>query len=139
MVMMTKGENQKVYGDYNSIDMMEAESSKVAKMEMWIAKSVGTALANRYPGRQWGVQVNMEGGVLIVSCPSLSTEKGYHIYMDGKVIDELCKDAMRAGGEILERYDISRAKKFDPDNLETLDFDWQGEVISADAATKETL
>jgi len=139
MVMMVKGENERVVGDYNSIDVMESETSALAKAEMWTAKAVGTKLVKKYPGRQWGVQVNMKGGVMIVSCPSLSTEKGYHIYMDGKNIDELCKTALTAGGEILERYNVSRRKDFDPQDLETLDFDWQDKVVSADAETKETL
>ena len=139
MHRMVRGADQKVYGDYNAIDEMESSSSALAKIEMWIAKKIGTVLVEKYPNRQWGVQVNAEGGVLIITCPSLSTEKGYHIHMNGENVQDLEVKAIRAAGEILERYDITRGKKFDEDTLETLDRDWQDRVISADAETKETL
>lgn len=135
MRMMVKGgAGDRVYGDYNTIDMMEAESSKIAKIEMWMAKAVGTKLARTYPGREWGVQVNVMGGIMVITCPSLSNEKGYHLHTMGKNIYDLEAAAVRAGGEILERYGISRRAQFDSDILETLDRDFKDEVLSADAA-----
>jgi len=132
--MVKGGAGDRVYGDYNTIDMMEAESSKIAKIEMWMAKAVGTKLARTYPGREWGVQVNVMGGIMVITCPSLSNEKGYHLHTMGKNIYDLEAAAVRAGGEILERYGISRRAQFDSDILETLDRDFKDEVLSADAA-----
>jgi len=135
MTMMVRGgAGEGVYGDYNSIDMMEAESSKIAKIEMWMAKAVGTKLVRTYPGREWGVQVNLLGGIMVITCPSLSNEKGYHLHTLGKNIYDLEAAAIRAGGEILERYNISRNNRFDSDILETLDRDYKDEVLSADAS-----
>lgn len=139
MVRMNRGEDIRVFGDYNSIDEMESKSSALAKIEMWMAKAIGTKLVNVYPGRQWGVQVNCEGGMLIVSCPSLSTERGYHIKLAGQNILDLEARAVQAAGEILERYNVSRKRVIDDSELENLDRDWQDKVISADAETTETL
>lgn len=139
MIRMVRGADHAVTGDFNRLDVMESETSALAKTEMWTAKQIGTALVNKYPNRQWGVQINLQGGIMIISCPSLSTDKGYHIHMNGKLIDRLEKEAIRAGGEILERYGVNRNVNFDPEELESLDRDWQDEVISADAETTETL
>lgn len=139
MTMMTRGDNPNVFGDYNSIDMMESESSAIAKMEMWIAKNVGTRLVGTYPGRQWAVQANVQGGIVIISCPSLDPEKGYHILLKDKNIDGICKAAVRAAGEILERFGISRNKKYDSDELEYLARDHKDRVVSTDAMSRETL
>lgn len=130
---------QEIYSDYNTIDEMESVATNIAKIEMWIAKAVGTKLVSVYPGRQWGVQVNAEGGMMIISCGSLSTEKGYHIHMNGQNVNDLQAKAVRAAGEILERYGVSRNRLVNEDEIESLDRDALDRVISADAETTETL
>ena len=140
MVRMTRGAPDPIHTDYNSIDSMESASQSVAKIEMWMAKTLGTALVKKYPGRQWGVQLNLEGGVLVILCPSLSNEKGYHILLKGDTIHTLELKALRAGGEILERYGVSREKNVDEAEIEQgLIRDSNDEVISADAHTTKTL
>lgn len=139
MTRMCRGTDNKVFGDYNSIDEMESSSSALAKIEMWLAKAVGTKLVSVYPGRQWGVQVNAEGGILIISCASLSTDRGYHIHMHGENVKGLEIKAVRAAGEILERYNVSRKRVIDEEEIENMDRDWQDRVVSPDAETKETL
>jgi len=137
MVRMSRAEAPRIVGDYNTIDMMEAEDAKVAKVEMWIAKAIGTTLVNNYPNRQWGVQVDTQGQLIVITCPSLSKKKGYFIHMHDKNLKDLQKRAIEAAGEILERYGISRARKFDADILETLDRGHDDEVFSADAAPED--
>lgn len=132
MVYMSRN-NPRIVGDYNEIDMMEAESAKQAKVEMWIAKAIGTKLVEHYPNRQWGVQVDTDTGIIIITCPSLSTEKGYHIHMKNKTLFDLTEQSVMAAGEILERFNLTRAKNFDPEKLETLARDAQDQVISPDA------
>lgn len=134
MIRMTRnGDPGRIFGDYNSIDAMESEGSKIAKLEMWIAKRVGSALVNKYPRREWGVKVNIPGQMVIVMCPSLSQKNGYHIKMMGMTVHDLAARAVKAGGEILERYNLSRERRFDPDQIETLDRTVDDEVISSDA------
>ena len=53
-----------------------------------------------------------------------------------KTIDELERRAVMAAGEILERYNVSRNRDFNPDHIETLARDAMDEVIAADAAAE---
>lgn len=133
-IRMSRRPDERIYGDYNTIDEMESENSKIAKMEMWLAKGIGEQLLNHYPNRQWGVQVNIQGQTVIITCPSLSKEKGYYIHLKNETPMELAMRAVNAAGEILERYNLSRARKFDSGIIETLDRDHKDEVISVDAS-----
>ena len=128
------GMGKEVVDDYNEIHVMELESVKQAKLESWMGKAVGTVLMNKYPNRQWGVQVDLEGQMIMIMCPSVSHEKGYYISMVGRCLNDLQTEAIRAAGEILERYNLSRERHFNPDVFETLDRDLSDEVISSDAA-----
>lgn len=119
--------------DYNQISILDSDSERIAKCEMWIAKKVGTELMNQLPNREWGVRVDVVGRIMIITCDSLSTTKGYHINMTGYTLDSLAARAVKAGCEILERYNISRQRSFNPDTLETLARDVNDEVISCDA------
>ena len=136
MVKMVRGGADPVHTDYNYIDDMESLSQKVAKMEMWIANKIGTALVNTYPGRQWGVRVDLPGGVMVILCPSVSSEKGYHLHLKGDTIDTMEARAVRAGGEILERYGISRNRRVDEKAIEAdLKFNFKDEAIAMDDET----
>lgn len=128
------GMGREVVDDYNEINMLELESTKVAKLESWMAKGVGQVLMNTYPNRQWGVTVDLEGQMIMISCPSVSHTKGYYISMVGRSLHDLQEEGKRAAGEILERYNLSRERHFDADIIETLDRDLSDEVISPDAA-----
>ena len=75
----------------------------------------------------------VEGGIVVISCDSLSTRKGYHLHFKQDSIKNLEKRAVIAAGEILERYGISRNRAFNSDTLESLDRTINDEVISEDA------
>lgn len=123
-----------ITADYNEINILETESAKIAKLEMWIAKNIGEELMAKYPGREWGVNVNTKGEMIYVMCPSLSTTKAYYIRMAGRNMLELKAEAIRAAGEILERHGISRARRIDSEIFEHLERDLRDDVISPDAA-----
>lgn len=120
--------------DYNQVNLLEADDAKQAKLEMWIAKNVGSTLMERYPNREWGVGTNIPGRMIYIMCPSLSTTKAYYISMEGRSIEDLKVEAVRAAGEILERHGITRGRKCDAEQFETLARDLKGDVISPDAA-----
>ena len=122
-----------VWGDYNEIRVEDSLDERTAKLEQWIAMRVGTVLMRHYNQREWKVMVDIEGGMMIVACDSICNFKGYHIKLD-KTIDELESRAIMAAGEILERHNISRSRKFDPDILESLTRDSRDSVIAADSA-----
>lgn len=120
--------------DYNEISLFEGDDVKIAKCEMWIAKRIGYALVAALPNREWGVRVDVLGGMVVITCDSLSTTKGYHLHLKNYTIEGLAEKAVKAGCEILERYNVSRDKKFDPGVIETLARDINDEAISADSA-----
>lgn len=119
--------------DCNEINLLETDEAKQAKLEMWIAKSVGTKLVQHYPGREWNVKVDTRGGMLVIICPTVSREKGYHLRLD-RTMNDLQAAAVRAGGEILERHGVTRARSFDETIAETLKRDLKDNVIGPDSA-----
>lgn len=124
---------REISADYNEINLLETPEAQQAKMEMWIAKNIGDALIKVYPNREWGVYVNIDGRMVIVTCDSLSSEKGYHIHMEGRTIHQLQAKSINAAGEILERHGITRNKHIDEDIFETLNRDSGDNVITEDS------
>lgn len=123
-----------VWGDYNEINIDDSLDERKAKLEQWIAMRVGSVLMKHYNQREWKVIVDIEGGILIVACDSICNIKGYHIKLESRTIDELERRAVMAAGEILERHNVSRARNFDPDIIETLARDAHDSVIADDSA-----
>lgn len=119
--------------DYNEINLLETDDTKIAKLEMWIAKGVGDTLVRHYPNREWGVKVDLFGQMLIIVCDSVSNEKGYHISMVGRSLHDLQEKAKYAAGEILERHGITRGRIVDEDIFETLKRDHGDNVITPDS------
>ena len=56
--------------------------------------------------------------------------------MIGRTLHDLEERAVKAGGEILERHQLTRAKLFDADIVETLDRDFMDNVITPDSAAE---
>lgn len=101
---------REIVKDYNTVYFHEDDDTRTEKIEMWIAKQLGTRLVEAYPGHQWSVHVDAIGGVLCIVNPAVSSLKGYHLHMKGDTIDDLQARAVKAGGEILERYGLKRGK-----------------------------
>ncbi len=126
---------REITADYNEINIYANDDVNQAKLEMWIAKQIGDVLVKNYPNRQWGVDVDIPGQMVVVMCPSLCMDKGYHISMMGdRTVHDLQMRAILAGGEILERYGISRGRIFNPDTIEGMERYFTGEVISGHAS-----
>ena len=130
----TKRGPETVWADYNEIDVADNVDERKAKLEQWMAMRVGSELMKHYNQREWKVMVDLEGELLIIACDSICNFKGYHIKMHKRTIGELIERAIMAGGEILERHNVSRNKHFNPDHLETLARDAHDSVIAVDSA-----
>ena len=130
------GDGSIVTGDFNTIEIIDADHEKVAKEQMRIAKVIGAVLVKAYNNRQWKVVVDMKGQMLIIGCDSVSNDKGYHIHMAGRTLHDLQERALKAAGEILERHAVSRSKKFNPDTFETLLRDRFDNVLTSDSAAE---
>lgn len=117
--------------DHNDINLEDSESENQAKLEYHIAKQVGVRLEQEYPGREWGVRPDLTGGIVEIFCFALSGTHAYLLHMDGSIHD-LIEKALRAAGEILERYGVTRNKKYNIDITEAFDRDHNGDVIGGD-------
>ena len=124
---------QNITGNYNELNIESEDEIPHAVAELITAQDIGLKLMKHYPGREWGVRVDNPGGMIILTCPSLSHMHGYYLPMYNDSKRTLQTRAVMACGQILERYNVSRNRKFDSDILETLPRDFQDEVISADA------
>ena len=122
--------------DFNEIRPEDSENVAAARVEAWIGRKVGEFIAEKLPNRHWGVHVDLPNKMLVISCDSVSSEKGWHIHMAGRNIHALQVKALSAANEILERHNLTRAKKFNPDEIETLDRDQYDNVITPDSAAE---
>jgi hypothetical protein len=125
---------REVTADYNKIFLHEGTSERRAKLEMFIAKRIGERVAAAYPNRQWSVEVDLDNQMVVLMCPSVSMQKGYHLHFQKRTIHDMQLAAVKAAGEILERHNVSRSNVFNPDILETLPRDLRDNVIARDAA-----
>lgn len=131
-----QGTGEGVTRDFNELEIVDVGFEDRAKKEMSIANAVGAVLVAKYNNREWKVIVDVEGGLLIIGCDSVSNEKGYHIHMDGRTIKQLEQRALFAAGEILERHNLARTKGYDIDNFETLVRDAKDNVVTIDSAAE---
>lgn len=76
-----------------------------------LAIDVGETLNKHYPGHLWAVTVDEDGGVLVIKNLALSGNWGFVLHLHrlpaGKALHPLI---VRAGGELLERYNLSRSR-----------------------------
>jgi hypothetical protein len=78
-------------------------------LDMQKAQEVGDTLARHYKGHLWAVSV--QGGVLVVKNLAISTFYGFIIkHADSFSATDLARQAVLAGGELLERAGMDRNK-----------------------------
>lgn len=118
--------------DYNEVNLLETDDVKRAKLEYWICKRIGETLIGAYNNRQWEVMADLDARVLVIKCPSLSLTKGYYLSLN-RTMHDLGIAAVRAGGEIMERYGITRGRITDSKMFDALP-QHRDEVIARDAA-----
>lgn len=69
--------------------------------------TIGHALGRAYPTVPWHVDVNVEGGIATITCPQISLQFGMVLHLTRDTA-ELERGAVRMGGELLERFRVSR-------------------------------
>ena len=88
-------------------EMIEVERAEQFKLGDHLrAKNVADVLEKKYPGWLWAV--NVDHGVVTVKSMLLSGNWGFVLHEDK--IDNDYKSVMKAGGEILERYNQNRGR-----------------------------
>ena len=131
-IWVPKTPGKEIAKDYNSLRPEDSDSLKEAKVESWIAKTLGERLCSLYPNRGWAVKVDLRGRMVVVMCPDVSMRYGYYLHMKNRTIQQLADEMSRVGGEVLERARISRNRKFNEDILETIPRDLRETVIGLD-------
>jgi len=77
----------------------------------WSAR-IGYELVRLYPGHGWEVHVDIKNGICNIFNRHMSALHGYRWRLQEINLSSLTSDVMRIGGEILERFGLSR-ERFD--------------------------
>jgi len=94
------------------------------------AKKIAELLHKHYPGHLWGVTVESENGIATVRNLYLSGNWGFILKLkDIQSYPQLKKRVIWAGGELLERFNLSR-KRFNEDEYFSLPTDFAGQIIA---------
>ena len=104
--------------------MQEVERAEIFKLgDHLTARNVAEALENKYPGWLWAVTA--DHGVVTVKSMLLSGNWGFILHENK--IDNDYKSVIRAGGEILERYNQHRGR-FNQTKYSDLTMDRKGQL-----------
>ncbi len=84
------------------------EGSPVETADMILSKQAADLLQKHYPGHLWAVQVNSEGGVMVIKNWSISVSYGMVLHLKNVYQDPTLKRVVQSGGELLERAHMAR-------------------------------
>lgn len=71
-------------------------------------KNITEVLLKHYPDHLWGVALSDDCSMTYIRCFSVSGEMGYSLHTNKLNGDDMKRKVKVAGGEILERYNMSR-------------------------------
>jgi hypothetical protein len=93
-----------------SSDFVTIEQSQHA-WELGVAREVGDTLERHYPGWMWCVDVPAKQGVVRVKSGFMDMRFGFTLKLvESYSATHLAKEAVRAGGELLERAGMPRSR-----------------------------
>lgn len=86
-----------------------AQADVISANDMVLAKEMADALHQHYPGHLWGVNVEGAQGMAYVRLLSVSGRYGFKLRLPANYsASEFRARVVRGGGEILERYRLTR-------------------------------
>lgn len=86
--------------------MLDGLTTAPTITEMTTAKNIADYLVKKFPGYPWLVRVDR--GLVRITCANLSNLWGYTLHEDK--IDPDYRAVLKAGGEILERFNAPRER-----------------------------
>jgi hypothetical protein len=90
---------------------LDDQAATTCASDMILAKEIADALNTHYHGHLWGVQVSGETGMADIFLVSVSGNMGYRLKLKNIFsASDFKRDVIRAGGEILERYRMTRGR-----------------------------
>lgn len=110
------------------IDIDSEVPLNIAMANESIAREVAECLNKAYPGHAWAVRANVETGLCQVYNLRLSGTWGFVLHLDKLLNDPGMKLTIRAGGELLERYNLSRAKLKEQEYAD-VKYDFKGDAV----------
>lgn len=117
--------------DHNKPVIADPSESRFAFADMSLAKTIGEALLGAYPQRVWHIHADSQNGIVDVILADATTRYGYTVHLKSKTLFELQREAVFGGGEILERFNLSRERKFNREAVDALKRNARGEAIQA--------
>lgn len=94
-----------------------------------MARTLAEKLHQHYPGHLWGVNVEGKTGLITIRNLYLSGNWGYVLKLGAVFsMSDLERNAVRAGGEILERFRMQRAQ-FVADQYADAPVDFSGRLL----------
>jgi hypothetical protein len=91
-----------------SIDIVNSpEELQAFRRSRQARDAIGKALGRAYPDHPWLVMMSGDGTAAQVMCPAITQEFGMVIHVN-QINEELERKAVRMGGELLERFNVSR-------------------------------
>lgn len=98
--------------DLSCLDLAQPEDlPHVSALDMNLSKTLAECLHRHYPEWLWAVNVSHRTGMIDIRNLHLTGNHGYRLRLGITYsISSLERDVMRAGGEILERFRMSRAQ-----------------------------
>jgi hypothetical protein len=91
----------------NVIQLADASELHAVLRTRSARNAIGKALGRAYPQHPWMVAMSDDGSVAQIVCPAISSEFGMVIHVN-QINEELERKAVRMGGELLERFRVSR-------------------------------
>lgn len=105
---------------------MKLAEGQLTALEMLFAKRISETLMRHYPGYLWAVDVARS--VVNIRCLDASGEMGYTLHVPNEYsASEFDARVVRAGGEILERFRMSR-NRIDHEAIAGLSADFSGRL-----------
>ena len=121
--------NIQMHGAQNNILLANEYTEQQDTYDLAMSKEIAEALNQQYPGHLWAVRVQGEYGVASIHNLMLSGEWGYRLLRDKNYsVSDLRTRAIKAGGEILERFNVKRGRLND-DHMATMATDFAGRVL----------
>lgn len=81
-----------------------------AASDLAITKRIAAVLETHYPSHPWMVRVDGAQGIAMISLPIImKRNQSFVLHLDRLAVDPGMKSVIRAGGEILERYNVPRS------------------------------
>lgn len=98
--------NIELQARYERRGLLPEEEDKRAKWDLMVAKAITRVLLAHYRGHFWVVESDSAQGIAWISIPVLLGQYKYVFHLSEDITPDMI---VRAGGEILERFNLPRS------------------------------